>query len=50
MPSVKITSSTGGAFDCYVALPAGDAAVPAVVIASAVHGVEIGRASCRERV
>ena len=38
--SVKITSSAGGAFDCYVALPADNAAVPAVVIASAVHGVD----------
>ena len=38
--SLKITSSTGGAFDCYVALPAGNEAVPAVVIASAVHGVD----------
>ena len=38
--SVKITSSTGGQFDCYVALPAGNEAVPAVVIASAVHGVD----------
>jgi carboxymethylenebutenolidase len=40
MPSVKITSSAGGAFDCYIALPAGNEAVPAVVIAAAVHGVD----------
>ncbi len=38
--SIKITSSTGGAFDCYVALPAGSEATSAVVIASAVHGVD----------
>jgi carboxymethylenebutenolidase len=38
--TIKITSSTGGQFDCYVSLPAGNAAVPAVVIAAAVHGVD----------
>jgi carboxymethylenebutenolidase len=38
--SVKITSSTGGAFDCYVALPAGSEATSAVVLAAAVHGVD----------
>jgi carboxymethylenebutenolidase len=38
--SVKITSSTGGAFDCYVALPAGSEPTSAVVIAAAVHGVD----------
>lgn len=37
---VKIQSSTGtGAFDCYLALPAGSGKAPAVVMASAVHGV-----------
>lgn len=37
---VKIKSSSGaGEFDCYLALPAGNAKVPAVVMASAVHGV-----------
>lgn len=38
--SVKITSRMGGAFDCYLALPAGNAATSAVVIAAAVHGVD----------
>lgn len=37
---VKIQSSTGtGEFDCYLALPAGNGRAPAVVMASAVHGV-----------
>jgi carboxymethylenebutenolidase len=38
--TVKITSSTGGGFDCYLATPAGNEPVPAVVLASAVHGVD----------
>jgi len=38
--TIKITSRDGGAFDCYLALPAGTEPVPAVVIASAVHGVD----------
>jgi carboxymethylenebutenolidase len=38
--TIKITSSTGGAFDCYLSVLAGNEAVPAVVIASAVHGVD----------
>lgn len=38
--SVRIASSGGaGEFDCYLALPAGEARVPAVVLAAAVHGV-----------
>lgn len=37
---IRIKSSSGGGeFDCYVALPAGHAKTPAVVLASAVHGV-----------
>jgi carboxymethylenebutenolidase len=37
---VKIKSSSGaGEFDCYLALPAGNTKAPAVVMASAVHGV-----------
>ena len=37
---VKIKSSSGaGEFDCYLALPAGNTNGPAVVMASAVHGV-----------
>jgi carboxymethylenebutenolidase len=42
---IKIRSSGGGDFDCYLALPEGDttqgnAKVPAVVLASAIHGVD----------
>jgi carboxymethylenebutenolidase len=38
--TVKIGSSTGGAFDCYLASPKSDGPVPAIVLASAVHGVD----------
>jgi carboxymethylenebutenolidase len=38
--TVKIRSSSGGEFDCYLVLPKTDAAVPAMVLASAVHGVD----------
>lgn len=37
---IKIRSSEGGEFDCYVALPAPKDRVPAIVIASAVMGVD----------
>ena len=37
--SIKITSRAGGAFDCYLSLPAADGRVPAIVLAAAVHGV-----------
>ena len=37
---IKIKSSLGGAFDCYVVLPDTTAKVPAIVLASAVHGVD----------
>jgi carboxymethylenebutenolidase len=37
---VKIRASGGGEFDCYLAGPKTDAAVPAMVLASAVHGVD----------
>jgi len=36
---IKIKSSGGGEFDCYLATPATGDKVPAIVIASAVHGV-----------
>jgi carboxymethylenebutenolidase len=37
---IRIKSSSGGGeFDCYLALPAGGGKAPAVVMASAVHGV-----------
>ena len=38
--TIKIRSSGGGEFDCYLAAPKTDAAVPAMVLASAVHGVD----------
>ena len=37
---IKVRASGGGEFDCYLALPAGDARVPAIVLASAIHGVD----------
>jgi carboxymethylenebutenolidase len=38
--TIKIGSSEGGEFDCYWAAPKTDAPVPAIVLASAVHGVD----------
>jgi carboxymethylenebutenolidase len=38
--TIKIRSHEGSAFDCYLAMPAADGKVPAVVLASAVHGVD----------
>jgi carboxymethylenebutenolidase len=42
MPStnIKIRSKEGKDFDCYLATPAGADKVPAIVLASAVHGVD----------
>ena len=42
MPSknVKIRSREGGEFDCYIATPVSSGKVPAIVLASAVHGVD----------
>lgn len=37
---INVRSRDGGEFDCYLALPAGGGKVPAVVLASAVHGVD----------
>jgi carboxymethylenebutenolidase len=37
--NVKVRSSEGGEFDCYLAAPDSGAKAPAIVIASAVHGV-----------
>ncbi len=37
---IRIKSGSGGEFDCYIAAPAGAAKVPAVVLASAIHGVD----------
>lgn len=38
--TIKIRSRDGGEFDCYLSLPASDAPTPAVVLASAIHGVD----------
>ena len=38
---IKTRASGGGEFDCYLALPEGAAKVPAVVLASAIHGVDL---------
>ena len=38
--NAKIKSSTGDEFDCYLSLPSGNEAAPAVVLASAVHGAD----------
>ena len=37
---IKVRSSDGGDFDCYVSVPDIGGQVPAVVLASAVHGVD----------
>jgi carboxymethylenebutenolidase len=37
---IRISSSSGGTFDCYFALPDAPGKVPAIVLASAVHGVD----------
>jgi carboxymethylenebutenolidase len=37
---IKVRSSTGGEFDCYLVTPNGGGKVPAMVLASAVHGVD----------
>jgi len=38
--NVRIRSREGGEFDCYIATPGSSGKVPAVVLASAVHGVD----------
>lgn len=37
---IRIRASGGGEFDCYLAIPAGAGKIPAVVLASAIHGVD----------
>ena len=37
---IKIRSSDGSEFDCYLAIPEAAGKVPAIVLASAVHGVD----------
>jgi carboxymethylenebutenolidase len=38
--TIKIHARHGGEFDCYLAMPSADGKVPAIVLASAVHGVD----------
>lgn len=38
--TVKIRASGGGEFDCYLVVPKTDVPVPAMVLASAIHGVD----------
>lgn len=38
--TIQIRSRSGGAFDCYLSLPDAPGKVPAIVLASAVHGVD----------
>jgi carboxymethylenebutenolidase len=38
--TVRVNSSQGGAFNCYLALPQTAGKVPAVVLACAIHGVD----------
>ena len=38
--AIKIRSRDGGEFDCYLVTPETDDPVPAIVLASAVHGVD----------
>ncbi len=38
--TVKIRARGGGEFDCYVIAPKGETPVPAIVLASAIHGVD----------
>ena len=37
---IKVGSSEGGEFDCYVVTPDSDRETPAIVLASAIHGVD----------
>ena len=48
--TIQIRSGSGGVFDCYLALPETDGKVPAVVLASAVHGVDADVRATRRRI
>src|SRR4051794_20060691 len=37
---IRVSSSNAGQFDCYLVTPDNEGQVPAVVLASAVHGVD----------
>lgn len=39
--TINIRSRDGGEFDCYLATPETDDPVPAIVLASAIHGVDV---------
>ena len=47
--NVRIRSREGGEFDCYLATPAGSGKVPAIVLASAVHGVDADMRAIADR-
>jgi len=38
--TIKIASQSGGEFDCYLNMPDSSTPVPAIVLASAIHGVD----------
>ncbi len=38
--NIKVSATGGGIFDCYLAIPAGTSPAPAVIMATAVHGVD----------
>ena len=40
MASLRVRAAGGGQFDCYLALPQARQPVPAIVLASAIHGVD----------
>jgi carboxymethylenebutenolidase len=46
---IQIRSREGGTFDCYLATPTGAGNVPAIVLASAVHGVDEDMRSIADR-
>jgi carboxymethylenebutenolidase len=47
--NIRIRSREGGEFDCYLATPAGSGKVPAIVLASAVHGVDADMRAIADR-
>lgn len=47
---VAIRSSEGAEFDCYLAAPPTELAVPAVVLASAIHGVDADLRAIADRI
>jgi len=43
---IKVRSSDGSEFDCYLVIPASSAKVPAIVLASAVHPLAANAKEC----